>query len=52
MKTKSNAGLADCPGTLGDQHTDLGFKAGSGDASAIILADLTAVLSTASIIRA
>jgi hypothetical protein len=50
MKTKSSAGLADCPGNLGDLHPDLGFKAGSSGAHSaptMMLADLTALLSSA-----
>ena len=50
MKTKSNTGLVDCPGNLGDLHPDLGFKFGSGGAHCartMMLADLTALLSSA-----
>jgi hypothetical protein len=50
MKSKSDGGLADCPGTLGDLQLYLGFKAGSGGAHSartMMLADLTALLSSA-----
>ena len=50
MKTKSNTGLVDCPGNLGDLRPDLGFKSGSGGAHCartMMLADLTALLSSA-----
>ena len=50
MKSKSDAGLADCPGNLGDLYTDLGFKAGNGgthSARTMMPADLTALLSNA-----
>ena len=50
MNSKSNSGLTLCPGSLGELHTDLGFKAGSGGAHSartMMLADLTALLSKA-----
>jgi len=50
MQTKSNGGVTDCPGNLGDLRPDLGFKAGSGGAHSsrtMMLADLTALLSSA-----
>jgi hypothetical protein len=50
MKHNSEVSLADCPGTLGDLHSDLGFKSGSGGAHSartMMLADLTALLSRA-----
>jgi hypothetical protein len=50
MQTKSNGGVTDCPGNLGDLHTDLGFKTGSSGAHSartMMLADLTALLASA-----
>jgi hypothetical protein len=50
MNSKSEAGATVCPGSLGELHTDLGFKAGSGGAHSartMMLADLTALLSKA-----
>ena len=50
MRTKSNGGVTDCPGNLGDLRPDLGFKAGSSGAHSartMMLADLTALLSNA-----
>lgn len=50
MKSKSDGGLPDCPGTLGDLQLDLGFKAGNSGAHSartMMLADLTALLSSA-----
>jgi hypothetical protein len=50
MRTKSNGGLTVCPGSLGDLHTGLGFKAGSSGAHSartMMLADVTALLSNA-----
>jgi hypothetical protein len=50
MQTKSNTGVTDCPGNLGDLHPGLGFKTGSGGAHSartMMLTDLTTLLSNA-----